>query len=216
MNDHAVIFDLDGTLADTLEDIADTMNRTLVAYGYPVHEYDTYRFYVGNGIKNLVIKSLPENERTDAIINACYERMIADYELHYINKSQLYEGIPELLSALTARNIKMAILSNKADSITQKLCGGLLSQWKFEIIMGANEQFPRKPDPESAWFVAGKLDVSPANIFYLGDSDVDMKTAVAAGFCPIGAGWGFRPKEELMANGARQVIDYPMDLLTLF
>ncbi len=216
MNYHAVIFDLDGTLADTLEDIADTMNRILSAEGFPVHEYDAYRFYVGNGLRNLVTQCLPKSARTDSIITLCHDRMVADYNLNYINKTRLYDGIPQLLDMLTSHNIKMAVLSNKADPITQKICNVLLKNWNFEMVMGANDRFPRKPDPASALFVSGQMGVMPANICYLGDSDVDMKTAIAAGFFPVGAGWGFRPKEELIESGARRVIESPMDLLEVF
>ena len=212
MNFHAVIFDLDGTLADTLEDIADNMNRVLAGMGYPTHAYDTYRFYIGNGLKNLVTQCLPENARTDAIIALCHDRMVAEYNANYINKTRLYDGIPELLDALSLQQIKLAVLSNKADALTQKICAVLLKNWKFEIVMGAAECFPRKPDPASALFIAEQLGVDPTNICYLGDSDVDMKTAIAAGFYPVGAGWGFRSKEELVENGAKLVIDHPTDL----
>jgi phosphoglycolate phosphatase len=213
MNHRAVIFDLDGTLADTLEDIADNMNRVLAERGFPVHGYDAYRYYVGNGLKNLVTQSLPESARTDDIVAACHDRMVAGYQANYIRKTRLYGGIPELLDALSAQQMKMAVLSNKADLLTQKICKRLLENWKFDVILGATDRFPRKPNPTSALFVSEQMDVAPANIFYLGDSDVDMKTAVAAGFYPVGAGWGFRSKEELVKNGAAQVIDYPTDLL---
>ncbi len=216
MNYRAVIFDLDGTLADTLEDIADNMNRVLAEKGFPTHEYDAYRFYVGNGLKNLVAKCLPESARTDAMITVCHDRMVAEYNINYINKTQLYDGIPELLDSLSSQRMKLAVLSNKADLLTQKICNELLKNWKFEIVMGANDRFPRKPDPASALFVSEQIGIVPANICYLGDSDVDMKTANAAGFFPVGAGWGFRPKEELAENGAKQVIDHPMDLLGIF
>jgi phosphoglycolate phosphatase len=215
MNYRAVIFDLDGTLADTLEDIADNMNRVLAAKGFPAHEYDAYRFYVGNGLKNLVTQCLPESARTDAIIAACHNRMVAGYNENYISKTRLYDGIPELLDALTSQHIKLAVLSNKADQLTQKICNELLRNWKFEAVMGANDRFPRKPDPASALFISAQMGIMPANICYLGDSDVDMKTANAAGFYPVGAGWGFRPKEELAGNGAKRVIDCPADLLEL-
>ncbi|MDR1155981.1 MAG: HAD family hydrolase [Bacteroidales bacterium] len=216
MNDRAVIFDLDGTLADTLEDIADNMNRVLAGKGFPTHEYDAYRFYVGNGLRNMVAECLPESARNDAMITACHDRMVAEYNRNYINKTRLYDGIPELLDALSSQRIKLALLSNKADLLTQKICGELLTKWKFEAVLGDNERFPRKPDPAAALFVSEQIGIAPANICYLGDSDVDMKTANAAGFYPVGAGWGFRPKEELAANGAKRIIDHPMDLLEMF
>ena len=212
MNYRAVIFDLDGTLADTLEDIADNMNRVLAGSGFPVHEYDAYRYHVGNGLRNLVIRCLPENARTEAVITTCHERMVAEYHSNYINKTRLYDGIPELLDWLSWQRIKMAVLSNKADPLTQKICNHLLKNWNFEAIMGASERFPRKPNPASALFVSEQIGIAPSGICYLGDSDVDMKTAIAAGCYPVGVSWGFRPKKELVENGARRIIDHPLEL----
>ena len=216
MDFSVVIFDLDGTLADTLEDIADNMNRVLAERGFSTHGYDAYRYYVGNGLYNLVARCLPENARTEALITLCHDRMIAEYHLNYINKTRLYDGIPELLDALSSKGIKLAVLSNKTDPLTQKICSVLLKNWKFEIVLGANDRFPRKPDPASALFISGQMGVAPAHVCYLGDSDVDMKTAVAAGFYPVGAGWGFRPKKELAENGAKHVIDHPVELMKIF
>ena len=215
MNFRAIIFDLDGTLADSLEDIADNMNRVLAEKNLPTHDYDAYRNFVGNGLQNLVIRSLPENARTDDMIALCHDRMVTEYHQNYINKTRLYDGIPELLDALSSQRIKLAVLSNKADPLTQKVCAVLLKNWKFEIVMGAISRFPRKPDPASALFVSGQMDVAPEHICYLGDSDVDMKTAIAAGFYPVGASWGFRPKTELIENGAKHVIDHPTELIKI-
>ncbi|MDR0815511.1 MAG: HAD family hydrolase [Bacteroidales bacterium] len=208
----AVIFDLDGTLADTLEDIADTMNRALAANGFPTHSYDAYRFFVGNGLKNLVAKSLPEAARTKTAIKDCHAQVVADYAQHYINKTRLYDGIPALLDCLSQAGFKMAVLSNKADAITQKICGDLLQRWHFAAILGASERFPRKPNPQAALFLVAEMGVAPAEVLYLGDSDVDMHTATAAGFYPVGVGWGFRPVEELLNSGARKIIQHPMEL----
>ncbi|MDR2038167.1 MAG: HAD family hydrolase [Bacteroidales bacterium] len=216
MNFRAVIFDLDGTLADTLEDIADAMNRVLSSLGYPAHKYDEYRFLVGNGIKNLVKKSLPESAQTEENIETCFRYMMDDYENNYLNKTSLYTGIPDLLDKLSSDHVKLAVLSNKADSITQKICDVLLKNWPFTLIMGANNRFPRKPDPQSALYIAEYMELKPRDICYLGDSDVDMQTANAAGFFSIGAGWGFRPKKELIDSGAKKVIDFPTEMLSLF
>jgi len=213
MNFRAIIFDLDGTLADTLEDIADNMNRVLTEMGFHTHGYDAFRFFVGEGLKNLVARCLPENARSDEMITACHDRMIDVYHSNYVNKTHLYYGIPELLDALLTQGIRMAVLSNKADPLTQKICAVLLKQWKFEIVMGATERFPRKPDPASALYIAEQMGVEPYHFCYLGDSDVDMKTAITAGFYPVGVSWGFRPKEELVENGAKRIIHHPIELL---
>ena len=149
------------------------------------------------------------------MIAECHNRMVAQYKLNYISKTHLYEGIPQLLDILSTQGVKLAVLSNKADYLTQKICAVLLKNWKFDVIMGAGERFPRKPNPESALFIAQQLGVEPTNICYLGDSGVDMKTAIAAGFYPIGVGWGFRPKKELAENGAKQIIEKPINLSTV-
>ncbi len=212
----AVIFDLDGTLADTLADIAGATNHVLVANGYMPHPVNAYKLFVGNGLRNLVISSLPEDKRTEAIVDACYAEVIAYYEEHFADTTHLYAGIPELLDILSANHIKMAVLSNKADAITQKICALLLNRWTFETIIGENERFPRKPNPESAKHIASAIGVLPEKVLYLGDSGVDMQTAKAAGFYPVGAAWGFRSKEELKQNGAMKLIDHPLDLLNLW
>ena len=215
MNFDAVIFDLDGTLANTLEDIADSMNHVLAAMGFSVHGYDAYRFYVGSGLRNLVFRSLPAYARTNAIITDCHDRMVTEYSTRCLCKTRLYDGIPDLLDALSQRSVRLATLSNKADALTQTICNDLLKRWKFDIVLGATERFPRKPDPASAWFVAGQIGVVPSQVCYLGDSDVDMKTATAAGFYPVGAGWGFRPVEELVENGAKRIVHHPMELMKI-
>ncbi|MDR0661687.1 MAG: HAD family hydrolase [Prevotellaceae bacterium] len=209
------IFDLDGTLVDSLADIGDAMNRVLAEAGYPTHSYDSYRFFVGNGIRNLVIQSLPESSRTDDIVEKCYSRMLADYGQNYINKTHLYSGISQLLDNLTAKNIKLAMLSNKADAITQKVYKELLSKWSFEVVMGASDSFPRKPDPSSALYITKTVGVTPNVACYVGDSNVDMETARAAGFIAIGATWGFRSKSELIEAGAMYTIDKPIELMAL-
>ncbi len=210
-----VIFDLDGTLVDSLEDIGDSMNRVLSGRCYSIHSYSEYCFFVGNGIRNLVLQSLPESARDEHEIDSCFAEMVADYGQNYINKTHLYNGIPLLLDKLTERGVKMVILSNKADSITQKVYAKLLSSWPFEVVMGASDVFPRKPDPSSALHIAEAVGVSSDSVLYLGDSDVDMRTACAAKFSAVGAVWGFRSKQELIEAGAMCTIDKPIELISL-
>ena len=216
MNFSAIIFDLDGTLADTLEDIADNMNRVLAENGFPPHAYDAYRYFVGGGLHNLVVQCLPQHAQTDDIIARCYASMISEYNKNCINKTRLYDGIPELLDTLSSQGVRMAVISNKADMLTQKICAVLLKNWKFEAVIGASEHFPRKPNPASALFVAQQMKIPPEKICYLGDSDVDMKTATAAGFYPVGVAWGFRPVKELLENGAKKIIQHPTDIIPLY
>lgn len=210
---HAVIFDLDGTLVNSLADIADAMNKVLADNDFPTHQEGTYKVFVGDGIRNLVVRSLPEAARTRETVDRYFNNMLEEYRQSFTRKTHLYEGIPALLDELSKRGIKMSILSNKADFFTQKVVEKLLGNWKFELVMGAGEQFPRKPDPAAALFMAESMRVSANKILYLGDTDTDMITATAAGFTAIGVSWGFRKKEELLAHGAKRVIDIPIQLL---
>lgn len=211
----AVIFDLDGTLINSLQDIADSMNRVLVSKGFSTHDYESYRYFVGKGLRNLVGCTLPEEQRTDENILGLYADLLEDYEKNCLKKTILYRGIPNLLDALKERGLKLAILSNKADAFTKKISGELLVQWPFGVILGAKDDLPRKPDPTGALLLSKSLGVSPAEILYVGDTSVDMMTAIAAGMFSVGVTWGFRTREELIKSGARAIIDKPLELLEL-
>jgi phosphoglycolate phosphatase len=209
----AVIFDLDGTLADTLADIADSMNNVLLRNGFPTHYQDSYRTFVGNGLYNLVVRTLPDNVKEEVdIVTSCYHQMLVEYDQNCMNKTCLYDGIAQLLDDLSHQKIKLVVLSNKADKLTQKICSKLLNNWTFDMILGESGRFPKKPDPASSLFICDTLAVSPCQVCYVGDSDVDMQTAAAAGFYAVGAGWGFRTAEELFENKANEVIEHPTDL----
>jgi len=211
----AVVFDLDGTLADSLADIADAMNRTLNRLSYPTYDYETYKYFVGNGLKKLAFRAIPENKRDDSHVEECLTMMMEEYNKTCIDKTRLYDGIPELLHYLSEKGMKLNVLSNKADELTQKITAVLLKDYSFEIILGASEQFPRKPSPESALYIAQRNGIAPEHFLYLGDTNVDMQTAVAAGMFPVGVTWGFRTREELQQNGARLIIDHPEELISI-
>ena len=210
-----VIFDLDGTLVDTLEDIADAMNRVLAREGAPGHDHDAYRYLIGRGIRNLVTESLPAELRSEDRIGRCYERMLKDYGAHSLVKTRAYEGVPELVRALRAAGVPLAIHSNKADAPTQAIVAALLDPADFVVVAGARPDAPLKPDPAVALGIAGRFGLSPARVAYVGDSLVDMRTGTAAGMVPIGAAWGFRTRDELVESGARAVIAAPLELLAL-
>jgi len=213
-NYQAVIFDLDGTLINSLEDIADAMNYTLSSFGFPTHNYDAYKYFVGNGLMNLVRTSIPQSAlENQQMVQLCFETMIDKYQKYLLNKTHLYSGVKELLDILSSKKMKMAVLSNKANKLTQQICNSLLKEWSFDIIMGSMEDFPRKPHPDSALFIAKKLNIPPENIIYMGDSNIDMKTANAAGMFPVGVTWGFRTREELQDAGAKLIIDKPLELI---
>ncbi len=211
----AVLFDLDGTLLDTLDDIADASNAVLVRHGFPAHPVSSYRYFVGEGARSLIVRTLPESARGDETVRRLYEEFRAEYAKNWNAKTRPYRGVPELLDALVERGVKIAVLSNKPDDFTQRCVGELLGAWAFDAVLGLHDGVPAKPDPTGAIGLARTLRVSPARILYVGDSSIDMETALAAGMYPVGALWGFRPREELESSGARAVIDKPQELLAL-
>jgi phosphoglycolate phosphatase len=211
----SVIFDLDGTLLDTLEDLGDAVNRVLAARGFPTHPIESYRYFVGDGSAVLVERALPASVRSSEIYREILAAFLADYDQSWKIKTRIYDGIPEMLDSLTAQGIAMSVLSNKPHPFTVECVRELLSKWRFVSVLGLRPEVPRKPDPAGALETAQLLGVAPERILYLGDSGTDMKTAVAAGMFPAGALWGFRTREELMASGAAAVIQHPEELLGL-
>lgn len=211
-----VIFDLDGTLADTLEDIAGSVNRTLVKFGYPVHAVSDYKLLVGRGLDNLIKQSLPGSFRSDEIVNKCLSVMMADYTENCLVSTHLYDGISEMIKAMLAKNIILAVFSNKAEPLTIKIVKHLLPGIPFIQVSGARKDLPKKPDPAGALLICSQAGVAPGRFVYVGDSDVDMITAHSAGMFGVGVSWGFRSVEELLENGARKIIHRPSELTDLF
>ena len=211
----AVLFDLDGTLLDTLEDLADSMNAVLQAEGHAVHPIDAYRYFVGDGIENLVRRALPETSRDATTVTRGKEAMDAEYHQRWNAKTKPYPGIPKLLDELTRRQLPIAILSNKPEPFALLTVNALLANWTFTPIRGARPDTPHKPDPTSALAIAEELGLPPSSCLYVGDTDTAMKTAIAADMYALGATWGFRPGEELLQSGAQVLIDKPLELLDL-
>lgn len=210
-----VIFDLDGTLVDSLEDIADSMNKVLLRYGFETHDLQAYKYFIGNGIKNLVCEALPQSSREDEMILECFDSMMEEYRDHCTDKTKPYQGIGELLDELTKHNIRLSVFSNKVDELTKQVVSTLLPNWNFEVVIGASPDIPRKPNPEGAFLISQTLRIPPADLIYLGDTGIDMHTATSAGMYAIGALWGYRTAEELISNGAKSLIVHPLDLLKL-
>jgi phosphoglycolate phosphatase len=210
-----ILFDLDGTLLDTLEDLADSMNEVLGGLGYPTHPVEAYKFFVGEGLEVLVRRVLPEERRTPEIIEQALVDMREVYGRRWRLNTRPYAGVPELLEALSGRGLKLAILSNKVDAFTQIMVADLLAPWRFDRVLGARPAHPKKPDPAGALEIAGAMGLSPTKFLYLGDTAIDMKTAVGAGMFPVGVLWGFRPAEELRSGGANLLIEHPLDLLSI-
>jgi phosphoglycolate phosphatase len=211
----AVLLDMDGTLLDTLGDIANSMNAVLKRSGFPPHPVERYRKYVGGGIGELTRKALPDGKKDEDLVNNLSAQMREEYSRHWGDTTRLYPGVDRMLDGLSSRGIRLSILSNKPDEFTKEMYRYFLGPWDFEIVMGASPGFPKKPDPAAALHIAGEMGLEPALFVFLGDSDNDMKTAVAAGMYPAGALWGFRDEDELRANGARVLLKRPEDILNI-
>ncbi len=209
----AVIFDLDGTLLDTLEDLADSLNRVLKHKGFPTHPTEAFRYFVGNGAAMLVSRALPPERRNDELTAECLEAFRREYNRNWNVKTKPYNGVSELLDALTAKQIEMAVLTNKPQHFAELCIQEFLSPWKFAVILGQRDGVPMKPDPAGPKEIARCLDIPPQEFLYLGDSDVDMRTAIHANMFPVGAMWGFRSERELRESGALEVISWPTELL---
>jgi phosphoglycolate phosphatase len=213
MKYEGVIFDLDGTLANTLDDIAGSMNRVLKAHDFPVHLVNDYKLLVGRGLDNLVAQALPAGSRQKERIAQYLEEMIADYNVNCLVETHLYKGIRELLNQLVQMKISLAVFSNKTQPLTLKIMNQLAGDIPFVKIVGARPGFPKKPDPAGALEICKGMHLIPENIIYVGDSDVDMMMATQAGMLAVGVLWGFRSQKELLANGAKILLKRPLDLL---
>jgi len=207
----AVIFDLDGTLADTLDGIVAAMNGVLAGRGLPTHDRDAYRRFIGDGIHKLIERALPPDQQH------LRDEVLAEYRPVLLERggasAKPYPQSVPLLDALAARNIPRAVLSNKPDDATRDVVERLFGLSRFVAVRGQRDGEPIKPDPAAALELAGAMGVAPAACALLGDSDVDMHTAINAGMIPLGAGWGIRGPAELRAGGASVVLTEPLDLL---
>ncbi len=215
MSWRAVLFDLDGTLLDTLTDIGDAANVALQRCGFPMRNRDEYRFFVGDGVRTLFQRALPPESVNDAIVTQCVSAFRQEYAAGWNVRTRPYAGVPELLDELSRRRIRLSVLSNKPDDFTNRCVLHYLSKWRFEIVRGQREGVPLKPDPIAAREIADSMQVPTDRFLYLGDTSIDMLTAIRAGMCPVGALWGFRPREELESAGAQHLIERPQDLLDL-
>jgi phosphoglycolate phosphatase len=211
----AVLFDLDGTLLDTIEDLTDSMNMALGRLGYPGHDPETCKKFVGDGVEKFALRALPDNHRDDSTVEKCVNAMREEYKTRWANKTKPYDGIPELLDALTTHQKKMAVLSNKPDDSTREMVAKMLWRWRFYPVYGARPSVPKKPEPDSALEISQRLAVPPKEVLYLGDTGTDMKTARAAGMFGVGALWGFRTAEEIKESGAEALVEHPMEVLGL-
>ena len=209
----AVLFDLDGTLLDTLDDIADAANQVLADRGLKIHDREAYRWFIGDGARILVTRALPEDRRSEDDVGNCLAAFKDQYGRHWHHKTQPYEGITRLVAMLQSAGTKMAVVSNKPHAFTETCCRRFFPDLPFDFILGQQEGRPVKPDPYQALQAATHLRMPPSDCLFLGDSGVDMETARRAGMFPVGALWGFRRRDELETAGAAACIKHPLDLL---
>lgn len=200
-----VIFDLDGTLLNTLEDLADAGNYTLEKFGLPTHETEKYKKFVGNGVKKLVRKMIPRELRRTEIEKEILEVFLDRYSTHYAIKTKPYDGIVELIDTLKSRGIKVGMVSNKSHHTATTIMNTFFRD-QFDYVLGQSDKYPLKPNPMGAISAVENMGCTIADCVFVGDSGVDMETALEGGFYPIGVLWGFRDKKELMSRGAREVV----------
>ncbi len=216
MKYRAAMFDLDGTLLDTIDDLADCMNTVLAEYGFEQVSAERYKLMVGDGLETWIRRavacsanaSLPDTKMFVTRYRELYAGRWAD-------KTRPYDGITEMLAALVKAGLKLTVLSNKPDGPTRKMVDHFLGEFPFELVCGAMDNVPLKPDPSAAIDIASRIAVPLPEILYVGDTDTDMQTATSAGMYAVGAAWGFRTPKELADNGAATIIDHPMELLEL-
>jgi len=209
----SVIFDLDGTLLNTLEDIASSLNTVLRKMGMETYSTGAYRYFVGSGAEEMVARVLPPEKHEKKLIAECVEAFQMEYRRNWNLKTRPYGGVPEMLRALSDNGVRMSILSNKPHEFTVLSVRQYFPGYDFEVVLGQREGIPLKPDPVGALEIARHLDIPAGEFIFIGDTGVDMETAVRAGMYPLGVLWGFRPEEELVKSGAVETIIRPIDVL---
>lgn len=210
---HAVIFDLDGTLIDSLADIAEAINLMLDDRKYPRRESEMFKQMVGDGMEKLVERALPEDHRNDELITTCVEEYRAHYAKIWQRETKPYPGIIEALAVFRAEGRKLGVISNKAHRFTVLMTEHYFGKDCFELILGARDDVPRKPDPAGALEMATRLGIPLDECAYVGDSGIDMQFACNSGMKAVGVKWGFRDEAELRAHGAAVLVGDVDELL---
>lgn len=215
MNKRLAIFDLDGTLLDTVADLANATNQALTQCGYPTHPTDAYYQFVGNGINKLFFRALPEEARTEENVMRIRSLFVPYYNEHNADDSRPYPGVSELLRTLQAQGVQVAVASNKYQQATAKLVGHFFPDIRFAAVYGQREGVAIKPDPAIVADILDDTGISRADTIYIGDSGVDMQTARNAEVESIGVSWGFRSVEELIDNGAEHIVHHAGEIAAL-
>lgn len=207
------IFDLDGTLLNTINDLADSTNFALEKNGYKKRTVEEVRSFVGEGVRKLMVRALP-NDVADSVIDQCIKDFKEHYSKNMRNKTAPYEGIMELLKTLKYNNMKVGVVSNKFDKAVKELCKDYFGDL-VDIAVGEREGIAKKPAPDSVFEALRILDAKKEYVLYIGDSDTDMETAKNAGVDSVGVTWGFRDKELLIETGAKYIVEKPLDILEI-
>ena len=215
MKYRAALFDLDGTLLDTLDDLADAANRVLASEGMPVHKVEEYKYFVGDGLATLIERIVPSDQHNEETLCRIIDAFRQDYGAHWHVKSKPYAGVLEMLTGLQKRGMRLGVLSNKPHDFTKLCVQRMLADFSFYPVLGQRDGVPKKPDPAGALEAAALLDIPVKEILYFGDTSVDMQTATGAGMPAVGVLWGFRDEEELAASGADYLVHHPGEILDL-
>lgn len=210
---HLIIFDLDGTLLNTIDDLAISTNYALRQFGFPEHSLPEYPYFVGNGITRLIERALPEDHRNTETVCRVKEKFVGYYQQHKTDRTRPYPGIPALLEVLNEKGIRLAVASNKYHQGTEELIRHYFGSSLFCAVAGQKEGIPVKPDPAIIRSILEQTGIASADTLYIGDSGVDMQTAANSGVASVGVTWGFRPRKELEASGAQHIAEQPQDIL---
>ncbi|MEE0979066.1 MAG: HAD family hydrolase [Muribaculaceae bacterium] len=210
-----VIFDLDGTLLNTISDLGQAANHALTRAGYPTHTLSSYPFFVGNGVKKLLERVLPDDARTEENIERLREYFTEYYDQHKTDHTEPYPGIPELLRNLQDKGVKLAVASNKYDSAVKSLISNYFPYISWAAVEGQKPDVPVKPDPSIVFHILSEIPTPKAEVLYVGDSGVDMETARRACVTSCGVTWGFRPESELKKNYAEIIVSNPAEILEI-
>lgn len=210
-----VIFDLDGTLLNTISDLGNAANYALEQSGYPTHSLVSYPFFVGNGVSRLLERVLPEEARNQSTVDRLKARFMEYYDVHNTDLTEPYKGIPELLESLMRMDIKVAVASNKYQAAVDKLIHHYFPKIKWSSINGQKDDVPVKPDPSIVFNILSKIPTPKSEVLYVGDSGVDMETARRACIDSVGVTWGFRPIKELREYHADHIVSRPVEILSL-